>query len=272
MYENIKECVNDFICREIENIKKEKMSCKNISYAFRGVGNLGEELATCIYPNSYCSASKGGCSFDNIEINADGDIITAREIKTCCKVQPKKCNNCLRKVPYFYECCVFCKHNEFTIIKDTRFGIDTRAHFEYIGLLKEYVLILIDFIDDKIKLSVFIIKSDNPYFHGYLKSQLEKSTKSNTCNLIPFSYDFYASGPIRIIELEYDLLGNLLNEYIDIFNDKHLDFDTSCLQIKEKQKYEISSEITSITYEEIKDKLSMRDKKYDKDRGKTTRL
>lgn len=67
--EEIKKFMNDYINEEINKINKEKKGRKNISYAFRGIGDLGEELATIINPNSLCSASKGGCSFDNFVIN-----------------------------------------------------------------------------------------------------------------------------------------------------------------------------------------------------------
>lgn len=133
------------------------------------------------------------------------------------------------------------------------------------------MLIYINDINNIIKISAFVIKSDNSYFHNYIKNQLENSEKSVTCNLLPFSYDFYSSGPIKIIDLEYDLSGNLLSEYIDRFNENYLDFNTDCLTIEEKIKYNISDE-KNIPYQEIKDRLELRNKKLNKNRGKTTRL
>lgn len=270
--EEIKNFINDYINQEIKNIRKEKKGRKNISYAFRGIGDLGEELATIINPNSLCSASKGGCSFDNFTINSDGEITSATEVKTCCHIQPKTCKKCLKKTPFYQENCSYCNHNEFTKINDLRFGIDAKAHFKYISLLKNYILIYINDINDIIKFSVFIIKSDNNYFNNYIKNQLEKSEKSNTCNLVPFSYDFYSSGPIKIIDLEYDLSGNLLSEFIDRFNDNYLDFNTECLTKTEKIKYEIPNDISYVSYNDIKHKLELRNKNLNKNRGETTRL
>lgn len=270
--EETKNFINDYVNQEIKNIEKEKKGRKNISYAFRGIGDLGEELATIINPNSLCSASKGGCSFDNFVINSDGEIISATEVKTCCHIQPKKCKKCSKKNPHYQENCSYCNNNEFTKITDSRFSIDAKAHFDYISLLKNYLLIYINDIDGIIKISVFVIKSDNIYFNNYIKNQLEKSEKSNTCNLVPFSYDFYSSGPIRIIDLEYDLSGNLLSEFIDCSNDNYLDFNTDCLSSDEKNKYVISVDQKSIPYKEIEDKLELRNKKLNKNRGKTTRL
>lgn len=270
--EEIKQFINDCIAQEIKNIEKEKKGRKNISYAFRGIGSLGEELATIINPNSLCSASKGGCSFDNFVINSNGEITSATEVKTCCHIQPKKCKKCSKKIPYYQENCSYCSHKEFTKITDSRFGIDAKAHFEYKSLLKNYLLIYINDINNIIKISVFVIKSDNIYFNNYIKNQLENSEKSNTCNLVPFSYDFYSSGPIKIIDLEYDLSGNLLNEFIDTYNDNYLDFNAECLTAEEKIKYFISDEIKAIPYEEVKERLELRNKKLNKNRGKTTRL
>jgi hypothetical protein len=267
----IKDFINEYIREEIINIEKEKNGNKNLSKAFRGIGDFGEELATIINPNSFGSASKGGCAFDNFEINSSGDIISATEVKTCCHIQPKKCKKCSKKIPYYQKICSFCNGNEFSKINDSRFGIDAKAHFDYIELLKDYLLIYINDIDNIIKISVFVIKSSNIYFNNYIKNQLEKSEKSNTCNLLPFSYDFYSSGPIKIIDLEYDLIGNLLSEYIDRFNDMYLDFDTSCLTSIEKNKYCIKDEKT-IPYKEIQNKLEIRNKKLNKERGQTTRL
>ena len=105
--------MNDYINEQIKKINKEKKGRKNFSYAFRGIGELGEELATLIYRNSLCCASKGGCAFDNVETNSDCIIIIAREIKTCCHIQPKQCIKCSRKIPYYQENCSFCNNNEF---------------------------------------------------------------------------------------------------------------------------------------------------------------
>jgi hypothetical protein len=267
-----KHFITEYVNQEILNISKEKNGTKNISKAFRGIGDFGEELATILNPNSLCSSSKGGCSFDNFIINSDGVIIAATELKTCCHIQPKKCKKCINKVPYYQENCSFCKNSEFSKITDSRFGIDAKAHFEYNNLLNEYILIHIRDINNEINITVFIIKSNNTYFNNYLKNQLENSDKSKTCNLIPYSYDFYSSGPIKIIDLKYDLTGNLKSEYINRFNSDIIDFNTDCLTIEEKQKYGLDNNIQTISYNEIKDKLEIRNKKLNKVRGKTSRV
>jgi len=269
--QEIKNCANEFIEKEIKNIEKERKKCNNISVAFKSIGEFGEELTTTIYPNSLGSASKGGCSFDNFEINAEMEIIKAREVKTCCHIQSKTCNSCKKKTPYYQEKCSFCKNDTFTKTFDSRFSINAKSHFKYKSLLSEYMLFYVKEVDYTIIILGFIIKSDNVYFNNYLKNQLDNS-ESNSCNLIPFSYDFYSCGPIKILELVYDLSGNLLSEYIDIFNNNNLDFNTECLTFDEKKKYDIPDERKTIPYKEIEEKLKLRPKNFNKIRGNTTRL
>ena len=142
--------------------------------------------------------------------------------------------------------------------------------------MKQYLLINISDLkvdnEYRIKFSVFVVKSDNIYFDNYLSNQLHNSTKSNVCNLLPFSYDFYSSGPIEIITLEYDLSANLTHEYINLGNESSIDFDLKCLTKDEKIKYCIPDDMTSMPYVEIKDRLELRKKNLNKNRGKTTRL
>jgi hypothetical protein len=288
MSTKIRQFILDYFSYEFKNILKEKHGIKNITYAFRGIGEIGEELATIIYPDSLCSPSKGGCAFDNNEYDAEGNLCLAREIKTCCLLQPKICKSCLKKTPYFQDLCVFCKTGNFKYVNDSRFSIDSKAHFEYEKYLKEYILILIEHNNNNniFNIKIFKINSDNKYFTNYLKNQLENSNKSNTCNLLPYSYDFYASGPIKLTDITLDFNGNIIDEYIDINNGCSIDFDTSKLNEKEKTMYgingspanleasEIETKIVTafIPYEEIKDKLVLREKKLNKNRGVTSRL
>jgi len=264
--ETLKVFIQEYFTSEIKNIEKEKKGLKNISKSFRGIGEWGEEFVTLIYPNSIGSASKGGCAFDNNEYQ-DGNLVLAREIKTCCLMQPKECINCKEKVPYFQEKCIFCDKSNFTLKTDSRFTINAKSHFEYISLIKEYILILLEHnASNLILLKVFLIKSDNVYFTNYLKNQKDNSNSPN-CNLVPYSYDFYSSGPIQIIHTVLDLKGNILQFNS---NETPLDFDTKVLTIDERKKMEIN--VSSIPYEQIKDKLVLRSKNLNKERGTTTRI
>jgi len=262
--------MNEYMTQQSIHIKNEKEGRKNRSKAFKGLVDFGEDVATYVYPNSIGSASKGGCAFDNFTLDETCKIISAREVKTCCQIQPKECNKCKNKVPYYQPLCIICKNDTFTLIKDSRFSISAKPHFDYIGIIEEYLFIYIYDEDGKINIKGFVIKSDNPYFNKYIRNQYENS-KSPTCNLLPDSYDFQSSGPKLIFYFNYNQSGDLLSHYIDIHNDKSMDFNTQCLYINEKIKYGIHDEV-SIPYEEIQDKLELRDKPFNKDRGKTSRI
>jgi hypothetical protein len=138
------------------------------------------------------------------------------------------------------------------------------------------VLILIDYdnIVNQINLKVFIVDSNNEYFAHYLKNQLEKSEKSDTCNLLPYSYDFYSSGPIKIIDLTMDIECNIVNEYINLTTTIPIEFDTRILKKKEKIQMNIPEDtgVVFIPYHKIKEQLILRDKNLNKDRGDTSRI
>jgi hypothetical protein len=270
---NVKAFMCDYFNTEIININKEKCNNKNLSKAFRGIGDFGEELATILFPNSFGSASKGGCAFDNFEL-IENKISLAREVKTCCRIQPKECLQCNNKAPYFQEKCIFCNGNNFKIIKDSRYSIDVDAHFKYIELLKEYLLVVIDIDDNNtiITFEIYKINPNNHYFTNYLKNQKENS-KSSNCNMLPYSYDGYASGIIKIIEMKFDLTGSVLYEKFDISNTAEMDFPLKYLSKKEIIDYELSEETNDVvSYNIIKDKLKLRKKNLNKPRGTTSRL
>ena len=272
--DGILQYTNEIMLQESRNIDKEKAFNRNISFAFVGIGGMGEIIALLMYPNSFGSASKGGCAFDNYEYdNEKKCIIRAREIKTCCSIQPKNCLNCNKKLPHYQEKCLFCNQSNFGFIKDSRFGIDAKAHLEYEHMLESYIMIHIDEDEqNNIRFRIYKINSNNEYFKKYIKNQNDNSTKSNTCNLLPNSYDFYASGPIRLAEFTYNLSGNLLNVNFNLLNETPIDFNVNCLKMKEKHELSVIIEDKLlIPYEQIKDRLVIRKKNLNRNRGETSR-
>ena len=265
--------LNEFNKTERQHIEQEKNNTSNVSKTFKGIGDFGEELTIELFPKSIGSGSKGGVAFDNVELNKDGSIEIAREVKTCCPIQSKQCRNkkCRRKAPFFQLECVFCGNTEFKIIRDTRFGIDTKSHFKYEKILKEYIFNHIDYdeITEKIYLKTFKINSDNHYFRNYLKNQYENSSKSNTCNLLPYSYDFHLSGPILLLDCEMSP-DNINIKYFNIHNKNIIDIPTNIFTKREKMTLEIETE-KYINYEKYISKLSLRNKNLNKDRGFTMR-
>jgi hypothetical protein len=267
VYENLVSELKDFNEEQRIKIKKEIKMNKNSSMAFTGVGNFGEFLTTIIFPNSKGSGSKGGVAYDNIE----GDF--AREIKVCCLVQSKKCNNCDSKNLYFQRTCISCQSTNFKIMKDSRFGINAKEHFKSNGVIKEYILYIIDYEDlsETIKVQCYKIMSDNEYFKSYLSNQLNKSEKSSSVNCLPFSYDFYLSGPIMLFDMELTKDNKVVNKFYDMNNKKMLDIPCDIFTAKEIAKYKLKKN-NKYNYEDIISKgISVREKSLNKSRGEVSR-
>ena len=214
------EILKELSVREFRNIDKERNSSRNMPYAFTGLGEVGEELCLYMFPNSYGSASKGGCAFDNKEIDEEGNTVLAREVKMCCLNGSKECINkeCKHKktngkkhelghkAPAFQKECIYCHKSEFKLIKDSRCGISVKPHIEWAiekNILKEYILFTVDYDEqtERINITCWKIMSNNVYFKDYIINQNEKGSGS-TCNCVPYSMDFHLSGPIPLFNVD----------------------------------------------------------------------
>jgi hypothetical protein len=274
VYNTILIFLKKYSSEQYRNIFLEKTKNSNISLAFSNVGTFGEEIATIIYPKSVGNASKGGCSFDNIDIESStGNIINAREIKTACLIQPKKCEN-NHKVPYFQKKCSICYSDDFTKIKDTRFSIDAKAQLKYNDIISEYLLFIIDFDDNNetIKYECYKIYSNNYYFQLYLKNQLEKSEKSVVCNMVPYKLDFYLSGAIKLFDINVNYENNVNINYFDLENIKSQSIPTFLFTKIEKITYNIDNKEQFIDYETNISKFTIRSKNLNKIRGNIDRI
>lgn len=255
-----------------DQIQLEKNSGKNVPIAFSDIGRFGEFFCSFL-SNSIGGGSKGGCAFDLIDLDDKKTL----EVKTICLIQPKKCqtDRCNVKVPYFQEKCLYCNKNNFTYINDSRAGIDVKAHFEYDEMLKEYLFVILMYKNDKINIQVFRIDKQNCYFNKYLQNQYLNS-KSNTANLLPFSYDFYCSAPQKLLEInlkenDYEwIFFNLENKQSEKIPMKNL-FGKRIFTQSEIKYYAIATDAEYIDYNNIKDKLILRNKNLNKKRGHIVR-
>ena len=287
--------------------KLEEKLNRNIPFTLSDIGTFGE-LLNSIQFNCYGGGSKGGCAFDLIS----QDFKSFYESKTICLIQPKICKNkkCKIKVPFFQKKCICCNQTDFQYLRDSRAGIDVDAHFKYD--LKYYFINIIDYNIEmnKFTIETFKISSVNKYFKKYLHNQF-KNSKSNTANLLPYKYDFYCSGPIKIfscdlyennININFSLDNNIsekfpINLLYSLEKEKYLGLinynkytsrqlknkyktiiETSKLTKKELTKKELIKLIYDydnnvylnknfINYDDIKDKLCLRNKKFNKLRG-----
>ena len=262
---------------ESHNIHKEKTYNRNMSFAFGNMGGFGEEVAMLMYPDALGSASKGGCAFDVItEWDENFKTTKAKEVKTVCLNGTKECTNCGLKAPAFQTKCLKCNNEDFKEKKDSRAGIDAKAHDEYARkqlIIDEYLIIVSDCSENTLKgtLKCFKIKSDNPYFNAYTLNQLENGS-NNTCNLLPYSYDFYASGPIKVFEFELDF--NTLEVDVNYYNPNNEAIEnlpTKVLTKKQKKFYNIDEKQTVIEYSKIESQLTLKNKSLGRNRGKIVR-
>ena len=272
---------------EFKNISREKIFNRNHSLALSNPGSFGELIALHMYPKSIGSGSKGGCAFDNVELNpTTKKIDTAREVKSVVLEGTKKCKNkkCGKKAPRFQTKCLFCDNTEFTLKHDSRAGICAKAHIEYKEILKEYIIFVIKYNESKnaINIRCFKILSSNLYFNEYVENQYNNG--GNTCNLLPYSWDWQLSGPIKLFDIDfyedkehninmYDL-ENKNHEKLQLINsntDRKV-FTKSCL---ENYSDEITEEMfgtDGLSYDEYAGKFKHTQKSFGKPRGETSRI
>jgi hypothetical protein len=262
--------------REYQNIKKEKTFNRDHCFAFRDLGNTGELFALLLFPNSTGSASKGGCSFDNTELDCNKKKLFRREIKCCSLNGSKICKECKRKLPPFQEACFFCGGKRFTLKNDSRWGISAKSTLNDKNEIKEFILFASIFMEDGqyIKLFCFKVYTQNDYFMKYVENQ-DKKGKGNSCNFQPFSRDFHLSGPIMIFEM------NLYKEKIDtkFFNLSNEEIVPIALQNwntgsdinYSKEEKELFKGKDSIDYKENISNFSHKKKSFGKERGKILR-
>lgn len=191
---------------------------RNLTIFGSSVGVEGEYLASLISGKS--GTGSGGSGFDL------SDGISADESKFACLVQPKVCNKCVDtysmennvskksieskcRIIFFYSNCPKCGGNDFKYIKDSRWGIDSKAGIQYKDKMENYWLQTLEPTEYDSNCRTFIYKcfrvlSKNENFSEYLQNQMENGSKDN-CNLLPFSVDFYRFSPVKVAEVMIEL-------------------------------------------------------------------
>jgi hypothetical protein len=169
---------------------------------------MGEYLGHLITGKK--GTASAGSGFDL----SDGN--KADECKFAILVRGKICANCNNKNLFFRDKCS-CGSSEFKYPSDSRWGIDSKAGIDYKDSLEYYVLQTLEPTENSsdcrvFKYKAFIVDAKNKYFAEYLINQRINSKKSDNCNLLPYSYDFYRSQPKKVIDLTIDL--NKEGDYI----------------------------------------------------------
>lgn len=268
---------------EKKNIYKEETQNRNHPHAFLKGGTFGEYLTLLIYPDTIGGASKGGIAYDNMTIGKDNKLISAKEVKYVNLVGAKKCNKCERKCPPFQKKCIFCNGEDFKDISDSRAGISSDAHIKYKDYIIEYIVYVENYnkITNTISLKGYKFISKNAYFDTYIQNQYDNGNKKGgTCNFIPYSYDWFMSGPISIINIdinisnaEPEIIYHLYNPLSEIYDDIPYDKFEKLLNSDEKKLILDKTILINgcFKYDYIKDIFKLRAKNIGKSRGSTSR-
>ena len=283
-YQSIQDLIQDlqdYGVTEKKNITKEKTRNNNQCYAFREGGNFGEQITCSIFPGTIGSASKGGMSFDNKTLDKDKNIKHAKEVKFVCLVGTKECKSCKQKCPPFQKKCIYCNGEKFKNNSDSRASISSKAHILYKEYINEYIIYVQDYDENKEIISIIGYKflSKNMYFDNYIQNQYDSGNKKGgTCNLLPYSFDWYMSGPIKFIDIHIDISKfepiikyNIYNIHSEIYdNIPVVDFEKILNKNELELFYELPKEKRS-EYLHVCSKLNIRNKSIGKSRGITTR-
>lgn len=167
-------------------------------------GPMGEYLGSLL--TGYLGTASAGLGFDL------SNGINSIESKLSVLCRGKVCKVCNNNVIFFDKTCR-CGSTSFIYRKDSRWGIDANSSIIYENQLDKYILQTIrakydsydckDFIYE-----AFFVDASNHEFKEYVRNQFENSTKSNNCNLLPYSYDFYRFSPKRAVEIEIKIKKN----------------------------------------------------------------
>ena len=251
--------------------------------AFKEGGDLGELITLRIFPGTVGSGSKGGMAYDNKTLDKNNKIVSAKEVKFVSLNGTKTCKNCKQKCPYFQTRCIntLCKSTNFKYNSDSRASISSKTHYEpeTYKLVKEYIIYVQDYNENTNTISIKCYKflCSNIYFDKYIRNQYDKN--KGTCNFVPYSFDWYMSGPITILDVSINISNNepeveyhKYDPQSEIHDDVEYDKFKKILYSNEKKILDETKLINGFfKYNYIKDKFKLRSKSIGKLRGHTKR-
>lgn len=264
---------------------------KNVATAFKGIGSFGELLIGLYNPN-YVGSGSGGLGMDLIDKKNAKEI----EVKTAVTFQPNKCKNknCSFKFSNLFNSCVICNSKDFKSISDSRFSINAKKLLEHLGS-KNFEKISCVHIYQKTESHNFELGEISFYIDCYdinfsneskeilnkkiiyFQNQHNLSNKSDTCNLIPKSFDFFMLNPIWFDAFEFKINYKNIEKNISVKrtfseNNSKLKVPLSvCVKKEEKEIFEnLKSFDKSTNSAEVTDfvlNMQYRNKSYNKKRG-----
>ena len=175
------------------------------------------------------------------------------------------------------------KGEDFKNMSDSRAGISCEPHIKYKHIINEYIIFVQGYNDSTgtITLKGYKFLSKNAYFDTYIQNQYDSGNKKGgTCNFIPYSYDWFMSGPITIMDVDINISTIEPEITYHLYNPLSEIYDTLPIAMLEKKL--TSGEKTIILdktklingcfeYDYIKDIFKIRSKSIGKPRGITSR-
>ena len=204
--------VKELLEHQLGNISKDIEIHKKYNASFDPLGDSFTEMLHAAMYGTRCTGSAG----------SGWDTLDKGESKYSNRLQSRKCESCGSKVMFFLEECADCgSSNLSSYPKDSRWGISSKSHLNYIEELNGYRVTLLEpesFDPDcrKFVLRSWVIDAKNEYLTKYATCQYN-SKKSNHINFMPLGQDFYRSSPclhLRAIITE----DNIVIDYFDTSN------------------------------------------------------
>jgi ribosomal protein L40E len=214
----MKEKFTKLVNHTFSGISEEINWCLEYNQGFTfDSGKFGERVLF-ILENTKGVPSNGGCAFDSEN---------GSESKNCFLAQTYICRNCGSKNNYYSSECHKCGSNERKDPKDSRWGIDVKAHFKYLNEIPSYIFTHVEPLNKnphnpKYRIRVFKINSKTKMFNCILKHQLENGKKPHK-NFMPFGRDFYMSSPIPLVDCSVSVDGNNVDVAYDFYEPENQD-------------------------------------------------
>jgi len=144
------------------------------------------------------------------------DAENKSEVKGCNYTQSVKCHDCGNRNNYYSKTCWSCQSDKFIFIDDTRWGIDTNAHFKYIKQLSYYLFVVIyplnkEIYSPQFRLQVFKVDSREKFFNKILEHQNKFGSKGK--NFMPYSRDFFLSSPSELLNVDIKIKNTITFKY-----------------------------------------------------------
>ena len=182
--------VKELLEHQLGNISKDIEIHKKYNASFDPLGDSFSEMLHAAIYGTRCTGSAG----------SGWDTLDKGESKFSNRLQSRKCKDCGSKVTFFLDECADCGSSNLTSYpKDSRWGISSKSHLDYIEELNGYRVTLLEpesFDPDcrKFVLRSWVIDAKNEYLTKYATCQYN-SKKSNHINFMPLGQDFYRSSP-----------------------------------------------------------------------------